>query len=331
MIRIRVLKAYELAVAAAGLLLLAALVALAMSAFSEQEAVETGLPVQSEEELVPASGTSFALQEEETAAAVFSASVEQPLFSGRSVLHVRGEPIALRAQGEELIAWQSPPRVLIYHTHTYEAYTMEADGLYEETEKWRTADSEYNVVRVGEALAEELRLRGIETVQDTTDHELPALNTAYARSLETLSCRMEEGERYDLCIDLHRDAYSPGSGENTVDTPLGKAAKCMCIVGRGDNFARKPDAEANAQFAQQLTGAMNAAAPGICREVLSSANRYNQHFGEHALLIEAGNNMNTISEVLRAVPYLADAIAQSLLAQQEPEKGEYMQLLQNVK
>jgi len=143
---------------------------------------------------------------------------------------------------------------------------------------------------------------------------------------------MEGGEEYDLCIDLHRDAYSPGTGENTVDTPLGKAAKCMFLIGRGENFALKPDTAANEELAQQLTGHMNATVPGLCRDVRTSANRYNQHLGERALLIEAGNNMNTITEVLRAVPYLADAIAQNLFAQQAvPEPESPVQLLQNVK
>ncbi|MBQ3224022.1 MAG: stage II sporulation protein P [Clostridia bacterium] len=335
MIRIRVFKAYELAVAAAALLLIAALVFLLVSSFSREDASAASLPAQGESEYRPVSGSSYASIPEEAAQAVFSVSgSEAPLFGARQALLMPGEAISLplRAQGEELIAWEKPPRVLIYHTHTYEAYTMEADGLYEETERWRTADNAYNVVRVGEALAEELRLRGIEVVQDITNHELPALNTAYARSLETLSHRMEGGEEYDLCIDLHRDAYSPGTGENTVDTPLGKAAKCMFLIGRGENFALKPDAAANEELAQQLTGHMNATVPGLCRDVRTSANRYNQHLGERALLIEAGNNMNTITEVLRAVPYLADAIAQNLFAQQAvPEPESPVQLLQNVK
>lgn len=335
MIRIRVFKAYELAVAAAALLLVAALAALAIGAFSQGEARQTAAPLQTEGEIRPASGSAFAEMQEETAMAVFSSSaLEEPLFGRESTLRVTGERIALplRAGGEALIAWEKPPRVLIYHTHTYEAYTMESDGLYEETEEWRTADSAYNVVRVGEVLAEELRLRGVDVVQDVTEHELPALNTAYARSLQTLNRRFDSGEEYDLCIDLHRDAYTPGAGENTVDTPVGKAAKLMFLIGRGDQFAEKPDVQANTELAWQLTGLMNEAAPGLCRDVLVRENRYNQHLGTRALLVEAGNNMNTISEVLRSMPYLADAIARSLLPQEAaPAQGEYLQLLQNLK
>lgn len=345
MIRIRVVKAYELAVALAALLLAAALIWLFAAAFSGDEAAPTSAPVQLEGEYRPAGGSAFAneIQKEnweEMALAVFSPSAVQenaslePLFGRNDAIRVVGEPIALRAEGEEVIRWEKAPRVLIYHTHTYEAYTMEEDGLYEETEHWRTADNAYNVVRVGAELAKELEARGVDVVHDTTNHELPVLNTAYARSLETLSAHMEAGEQYDLCIDLHRDAYAAANGENTVDTPAGRAAKCMLLIGRGDRFADKPDAEANIGFAWQITDALNEAVPGLCRDVLVKENRYNQHLGEHALLVEAGNNLNTITEVLRAVPYLADAIAQELasLPPSAPApQGEYMQLSEIVK
>ena len=35
---------------------------------------------------------------------------------------------------------QERPRVLIYHTHTWEAYEMEPGAEYTPTEKWRTKD-----------------------------------------------------------------------------------------------------------------------------------------------------------------------------------------------
>ena len=38
-------------------------------------------------------------------------------------------------------------RILIYHTHTYEAYEQQTDAPYEETTKWRTADERFNMVR----------------------------------------------------------------------------------------------------------------------------------------------------------------------------------------
>jgi len=61
----------------------------------------------------------------------------------------------------EVIRATEPPawvgkRVLIYHSHTWEAYQQVADAPYQETEKWRTRDNTANVVAVGAALANAL-------------------------------------------------------------------------------------------------------------------------------------------------------------------------------
>jgi len=48
------------------------------------------------------------------------------------------------------------PRVLIYHTHTWEAYEMTEGTRYTPTETWRTRDDAYNMIRIGEELTQEL-------------------------------------------------------------------------------------------------------------------------------------------------------------------------------
>ena len=40
-------------------------------------------------------------------------------------------------------------RVLIYHTHTHEAYEQVSGDQYVAIEAWRTTDQDYSVVRVG--------------------------------------------------------------------------------------------------------------------------------------------------------------------------------------
>ena len=201
-------------------------------------------------------------------------------------------------------------RVLIYHTHTYEAY--------EETEKWRTADSAHNVVRVGEELAALLRSLGVEVVHDVTAFEPPNLSSAYTRSLEMLEKRQAAGERYDLYIDLHRDAYAESqTGPNTVNAGGVEAAKLMLLIGKGEGqtsegFDQRPDWEANLAIAQDVTDDLNAQVDGLCRDVCVKSGRFNQHVAVGCVLVEAGNNRNTLEEVLAAMPYLADAIVQVL-------------------
>ena len=97
----------------------------------------------------------------------------------------------------EVLQMETPAvrRVLIYHTHTYEAFEQTQDDKYQETEKWRTADSAHNMIRVGEELAALLRALGLEVIHDTTAFEPPVLSSAYTRSLSMLEKRAAAGER----------------------------------------------------------------------------------------------------------------------------------------
>ena len=210
-------------------------------------------------------------------------------------------------------------RVLIYHTHTYEAFAQTEDDRYQETEKWRTADPEHNVVRVGEELAGLLRGLGLEVVHDTTAFEPPVLSSAYARSLAMLKARAQAGERFDLYIDLHRDAYiASQKGPNTISVGGVDTARVMVLIGKGEGasaqgFDEKPDWEKNLALARTITACANSQADGVCREVSVKTGRYNQHVADCCILVEAGNNRNTLAEVLAAMPYLADAIYQALM------------------
>ena len=211
-----------------------------------------------------------------------------------------------------------PKRVLIYHTHTYEAFEQVEGDRYQETEKWRTADSGHNMIRVGEELAALLRALGLEVTHDTTAFEPPVLSSAYTRSLDMLEKRAQAGENYDLCIDLHRDAYAASyGGSNTVSVGGADVAKLMLLIGKGEGvtgqgYDVKPDWQANLAIAQAITDDLNQQADGLCREVCLKPGRFNQHAAPACILVEAGNNRNTLAQVLAAMPYLADAIDRTL-------------------
>jgi len=206
-----------------------------------------------------------------------------------------------------------PFRVLIYHTHTYEAFTATEQYPYTSTEKWRTSNPERNVVAVGAYLAELLTNAGVSVTHDTTAFEPPVLSSAYERSLSMLEARTANGESYDLYIDLHRDAYSEGNGPNIVEINGETVARLMVLIGKGTGqtgagYDKTPDFESNRTIAQTLTNRLNLQAEKLCRSVSIKSGRYNQHIAPCCILIEAGNNRNTLEEVLRAMPYLANAI-----------------------
>ena len=203
-------------------------------------------------------------------------------------------------------------RVFLYHTHTCEAYEIDPDNRYVQTEKWRTADHNYSVVRVGEELRALLQSAGIYVTHDVNDYEMPRLSSAYARSLEGLREAAEAG--YDLYIDLHRDSYSKGNGSNTVTVDGAETARLLILIGQGtgSSLDEKPDWETNRRVAQIISDALNERAEGLCRGVSLKSGRYNQQAATPSMLIEVGNNKNTLPEALAAAEPLARAICRYL-------------------
>ncbi len=206
-------------------------------------------------------------------------------------------------------------RVLIYHTHTYEAYEQSVDKPYMQIEKWRTSDSEHNVVAVGKALTASLQALGLNVVHDATAFEPPDLNSAYDRSLQMLEKRSAAGEVYDLYIDLHRDALGSASTiRRTVNIGGEDVARFMVLIGKGTTggYTEKPDWEKNLTVANRITESLNGQCSQLARDVKIKTGRFNQHVANCCVLIECGMNYNTLDEVLAGVPYLAQAIADAL-------------------
>lgn len=212
---------------------------------------------------------------------------------------------------------QTPPlagkRVLIYHSHTWEAFEQVEGNRYVETEKWRSKDNAFNMIAVGNALAAALEVQGCTVIHDETAFEPPDLSTAYQRSLQMLEERQEAGEQYDLYIDLHRDAIASSSTiKRTVNVAGEEIARFMVLVGKGQGYDAKPDWEANLAIAERLTDSMNRQVEGLCRDIKIKTGRFNQHIAPCCVLIECGLNYNTLEEVLNGIPYLAQAIADTL-------------------
>jgi len=212
---------------------------------------------------------------------------------------------SVRAQGEG-------PQVMIYHTHSHEAYEK-GDQAYTEVSQWRTKDQDYNVVRVGAELASLLEEKGIEVLHDKTDHEPPKLGTAYYRSLKTMEAAAAEYDSLKVLIDLHRDAYSQGQ-MRAVEIDGKQVAQLMIVIGTGEGssgsgFSIKPEWEKNYQLAEKITEGLQAIDPDLVRPIRVKTGRYNQHISTGCILVEAGHNANTLEEVLNAMPYLAKVLA----------------------
>ena len=287
MVKFKVVKAADIALAAALVILAAAVVALLLMTRAQkaQPTLVTVTPEPGE--------TSLALDTE----------------------NEHTDPAVVTRVSSQALPLSNGKRVLIYHTHTHEAYQMTDQEAYTPLENWRTDDRSHNIVRVGDELTAELEKRGFEVVHDDTDFEQDDLSTSYSRSLEALLQRADED--YDLIIDLHRDAYIEGA-QLTCSYAGRKSANLMVLIGKGDSFQEKPHFQENYALACALTEKINGLCPGLGREVMVKTGRYNQHFSDHSLLIEVGSNGNTLEEALSSMPILADAIEEVLCGQSTP-------------
>ena len=223
----------------------------------------------------------------------------------------------------------SAPRVLIYHTHTTEAYFPTEQYEYAPSSAWRTKDNEKNIVAVGERLTELLRERyGISVIHDITNHEPPKLATSYSRSVVTMEKYREEYPSITMFIDVHRDAYGNNPKENTDFITIGgkEVARLMFVVGTGEGatgagFGEKPDFAANYALAKRITEYLAGIDERLVRNIRVKTGRYNQHISNQCLLVEVGHNANTLEQALNAVEYLAEAIAQAAGMEAAAETG----------
>ena len=212
----------------------------------------------------------------------------------------------------------SEPRILIYHTHTTEAYFPTSQYNYTASSAWRTKDNTMNIVTVGERLTELLRGRyGINVIHDITNHEPPKLSTSYSRSVVTMEKYRAEYPSITMFIDVHRDAYGNNPKENTdfVTIDGKEVARMMVVVGTGEGatgtgFGEKPDFAANYALAKRITEYLAGIDERLVRNIRVKTGRYNQHISDQCLLVEVGHNANTLEQALNAVEYLAEAIAQ---------------------
>ncbi|MEG1584027.1 MAG: stage II sporulation protein P [Anaerovorax sp.] len=194
------------------------------------------------------------------------------------------------------------PQVLIYHTHATESYQPVSYGNFHTVE-------EYGTVReVGDMMAEGLRARGIGVVHDKTLHDSPSYNQSYDRSLQTAKGLLAKYPSGKIIIDLHRDAaaYTGGAGK-TVKIKGQDVAKYSLVVGNGNENVAELKA-----FAAKVNEKAESLYPGFGGKIIEKEYKYNEYISNQALLVEAGNNQNTIDQTKLTGKYLAEVFAEVL-------------------
>lgn len=196
------------------------------------------------------------------------------------------------------------PQILLVCTHATESYAKQDDQDYEESSEARTLDTEYNVIKVAETLAEYLNDNQINTVYATEIHDYPSYTGSYDFSRLTIQDYLEKYPSIKITIDIHRDAILTDSGTHLkalTEIDGVDYAQIMLVLGTNDGGLEHDDWEQNLALALQLQQSIEGTYDDFMRNLNLRTSRYNQDLGQYAFLLECGTSGNTLEEALRSI------------------------------
>lgn len=219
---------------------------------------------------------------------------------------------SLNAPLELHISDKSKPTVLIYHTHTTEAYEMLDEGWFTNSYSTRSRDPSVNMVRVGDAICEELEKQGIGVIHDTEIHDLKYTG-AYDHSRATITKIIEDNPTIQISIDVHRDAIHNSDTRRTkpvTEINGKKAAQVMIIAGCQDGRVEHFEGwEKNLTFDLRFQQTAETMFPTLMRPVLFSGRKYNMDLLPCSALFEFGSDSNTLEEAEYSGHLIGQALA----------------------
>ena len=217
----------------------------------------------------------------------------------------------LLADAPALTAGSDAPQVLIFHSHATEAYTPSGTDVYEESDSYRTLNTDQNMVRVGEEMAKIFEAAGIEVIHDTTLYDYPSYNEAYNRSSAGVAHWLEEYPSIQLVLDVHRDALAASDGTiyKTVAGTVENCAQVMMVMGSDAMGQEHPNWRINLSLATSIQKALADKWSTLARPLVLRTSRFNQHQSTGEILLEVGTHGNTLQEATTAARLYARTVA----------------------
>lgn len=196
------------------------------------------------------------------------------------------------------------PQILIYHTHSQEAYLDS-----------RKQEPEDSVVGIGSLLAEILTEKyGYNVIHDKSVYDLVDgkldRNKAYTYAREGVLKILEENPSIEVVIDLHRDGAEKRStvieGQETAQIMLlnGLSRNQNGPITRLDN----PNLQDNLSFSLQLQLKGLKMYPGLFYKNYLQDYRYNLDVRPKSLLVELGTHKNTLRSAKKAMEPFAEIL-----------------------
>lgn len=191
--------------------------------------------------------------------------------------------------------------IYIYNTHQKESYSTK-ETIIEATKYFKTQLEKNNInVTVENG-----------NIQEFLNANNYTYNYSYVASRYFIKEELTKN-KYDLIIDLHRDAASKERTTTTIDGK--KYAKVMFVIGKKNSAYKK-----NYEVAQTLNDMIKEKYPDLTRGILlqsgSNVNGiYNQDLNENIILIELGGNYNAYEEVKNTIDLISVIIGEYLNGQ----------------
>ena len=202
----------------------------------------------------------------------------------------------------------SVPQILIYHTHSQEAFSDSREGETEDT-----------IVGVGNYLTDLLEKKyGYKVIHVTDAFDIMGgeldRSKAYDYARSSIEKVLEENPTVEVVIDLHRDGV-PDDRHLVTEINGKQTAQILFYnglsytVNQGAvSYLPNPYIEDNLAFSFQLEYQAAQYYPQFYRGIYLAGLRYNLHLRPRALLLEAGAQTNTVEEVRNAMEPFADIL-----------------------
>ena len=200
------------------------------------------------------------------------------------------------------------PKILIYHTHSQEAFADSREGQTEDT-----------IVGVGDHLTELLeKTYGYQVIHITDAFDMMGgtldRSKAYDYARASIEKVLKENPTIEVVIDLHRDGVP--DERHLVTQVNGKPTAQLLFynglsytVSQGAvSYLPNPYIEETLAFSFQLEYQAAQYYPDLYRGIYLAGLRYNLHLKPRALLLEAGAQTNTVEEVRNAMEPFADIL-----------------------
>ncbi len=200
------------------------------------------------------------------------------------------------------------PKVLIYHTHTTEAYVTKAG---EKPSSWRSTNPDKNLISVGSIVSQVLHDEyGLEVLYITEIFDQP-YDSAYDKSYDAAKAAVEKYPSIEYIFDIHRDGLSNTEDNRQVYLTEVNGKECASVMFVMSTKSKYID-EMRA-FGSKIQSKLNELYPGVFRRNMDRPYRYNLEFVPNSMLFEVGSNLTTIAEAKATAVYLARGIGEVIM------------------